>query len=143
MKRFFLVLSAVLLAAGAGSSEAPRPAQLINLSCVEALAAVDQAALAGVFSYIAEKDGPAAFADLIIHDKKALKKFMAKCEKDLHEVKGVSVWDHEALQQALSIYGSPLGETLEKLSSKMAGKITELIGAPVLTLEEMTLRRRQ
>ena len=113
-----LIAVAVLAAAQtAGAIEPPQGAQLLNLGCVEALAAIGQADLAGVFSFIAEKDAPAAFADLLVHNKKALKKFLAKVEKDLKSASGVAVWDHEALQLAVSIYGSPLAETLEKPSA--------------------------
>jgi hypothetical protein len=141
-------MKALLAAAALGVSlwawgaEVPQ-AQIINLSCVEALASVGQAAIAGVFSFIPEKDSPAAFADLLAHNRKAMKKFLAKAEKDLKEVSGVSIWDHQALQFTLLIYGSPLAETLEKPSTGLISRISELVAAPVLTLEQMTARRRQ
>ena len=77
-------LAAMLLAAALvsrGAAQASSGPQIINLSLVEALVSIDESTLAGVFSYVPEKDGPAAFADLITHNKKSLKKFTAKVEK--------------------------------------------------------------
>lgn len=138
-----VALGALWAAAPRAAVEAPAGAQMINLGCVDALAAVGHADLAGVFSFIPEKDGPAAFADFMVRNRKALKKFLAKAEKDLKEVKGVSIWDRQALQFAVSIYGSPLGETLEKPAPKFVARMVELAAAPALSLAEMTARRRK
>ena len=139
-----MTAAALLLAAGLawGQSSQGGP-QMINLSCVEALVAIGQPELAGVFSYISEKDGPAAFADLLVHNKKAMKKFLAKGEKDLKTAAGISQWDHEAVVAAVSIYGSPLAQTLEKPASDTLSRLTNLASAPPLTLADLTARRRK
>jgi hypothetical protein len=136
-----LLAAGVLLAGAPARGETPKGAQLMNLNCMEALVAVDQASLAGVFSFVPEKDGPAAFADLLVHNAKALKKFTAKLEKDLKETSGLSAWDHEAVAFALSIYASPLAARLDKPSPKALARLAELGQAPSLTLEQMTARR--
>jgi len=138
-----LAAAVVLLAGAWAAAETPRSGQLLNLSCMEALVAIDEANLAGVFSFVPEKDGSAAFADLVVHNPKAMKKYLAKVEGDLKAVGGISVWDREALAFALSIYASPLGGTLEKPSAKAMARLAELAQAPGLTLGEMTARRRK
>ncbi|MBI4376597.1 MAG: hypothetical protein HY549_09135 [Elusimicrobia bacterium] len=116
--------------------------QMIPLSCMEALVEVGYQRFAGVFSFIAEKDNPAAFADLITHDKGALKKYLAKVEKDFKVASGVSPWDHEVLQFAATLYNSPLAQTLEKPGDKLLFKLVELSRAPVVPLEDITSKRR-
>ncbi len=139
-----LLLAALMVApAGAYAAEpsAPNTAQMLSLSAVEALVAIDEQRLSGVFSFVAEKDGPAAFADLIAHSKKALKKFVAKAEKDKKIAGGISSWDRDALQYALGIYDSPLASTLEPLDAKLRGEIMGLINGQVLMLEQISAAR--
>ncbi len=144
MRRLLLIAILALLGALAElGAEAPKAMQMLNLSCVEALAAVGQEGLAGVFSFISEEDGPAAFADLLVRNKKAMNKFLVKVQKDLKEVSGVSTWDRAVLQFALAIYASPLAEMLEKPAQKTVAKIAELAQAPAMSLQEMTVRRRK
>ena len=120
-----------------------RAQQVLNLSCVEALVAVGESRLAGVFAFVAEKDEPAAFADLLVHDKGALKKFVAKADKDFKDANGITQWDRDALAAAVSVFGSPLGETVEKPSAKMVGHLIELTRAPALTLEQLNAKRKK
>ena len=135
-----ILAAAVFLGGAARAAEAPKGMQMLNLGCVEALASVGMADLAGVFSFIAEKDGPAAFADLLVRNRKAMSRFLGKVAKDL-KLGGVSAWDHQVLQFAVSIYASPLAETLDKPSSKTVSKLNELAAAPTMSLEELTARR--
>jgi hypothetical protein len=136
------VILATLLAS-ALSLGSPAQAQILNLSCVEALVAAGQSHLAGVFSFVPEKDAPNAFADLIVHDRKALKKYVAKLEADLKEAGGISTWDHEVLAFALTIYGSPLAQTLDKPGKSQMSALNKLALAPSLSLQDMTARRRK
>jgi hypothetical protein len=142
VSRFFL-LALALTTPWAARAQAARDATMLNLSCVEALVSIDQANLAGVFSFVPEKDGPAAFADLVVHQKKALKKFLGKLERDQKEAGGVSAWDHEAAAFALSIYRSPLGETIDKPGEALLKRLEDAARAPTMTLQEMTARRRK
>ena len=138
-----LFLAAAVFAAGAvRAAEAPKGMQMLSLGCVEALASVGMADLAGVFSFISEKDGPAAFADLLVRNPKAMTKFLGKVGKD-REIGGVSAWLHQVLVFALSIYGSPLSETLDTPSPKTVSKLNDYAGAPTLSLEDLTARRRR
>lgn len=136
-------LSLAMMAAPAGAQQPGRPATMLNLSCVEALVAIDQANLAGVFSFVSEKDGPLAFADLIVRDKKAMKKFLAKLDKDRKEVQAISTWDREAVIGAVSIYGSPLAETLEKPASDTMERLNGFVATQAIPLSDLTARRRK
>ena len=115
----------------------------MNLSCIEALAAIGQPSLAGVFSFIFEKDSSAAFADLTVHDSKALKRYVEKVGQDFKAAGGVTTWDHEALMSVLALYAGPLAATLEKPSAKVLTRINELSLAPKLSLEQVAARRRK
>jgi hypothetical protein len=136
------MISALLLAAGLFFGPAASAQQILDLNCVEGLVAVDRAALAGVFSFIAPKDTAPAFADLLVRDQKALKKFLAKMEKDLKSASGVTVWDHEVLLNAVSLFGSPLAPTLDVPVKKVLGRMSELSLAPTLSLEQVAVRRK-
>ncbi|MBI5630512.1 MAG: hypothetical protein HY921_06475 [Elusimicrobia bacterium] len=139
-----LLAAAAFAAIGAASAGEAMPAlQMINLSCLEALTSIDQAGLAGVFSFIAEEKTPEAFADLLVHDQKALKKFVKKVEKDFKEASAISTWDQQALQFALTVYGSPLAEALGKPAASVLAKLSDLSRAPAVSLGEMTERRRK
>ena len=140
-----LILAAAL-AAGVAAAPASAPAVqggVLNLSCIEALAAIGQPSLAGVFSFIPEKDSPAAFADLLVHDNKALKKYAEKVGQDLKAASGITDWDHEAVMFALSLLTGPLAQTLEKPSGKLMARLNELSLAPKLSLEVVVSRRKK
>ena len=136
-----LLSSTLLLPVGAWS-QAPAGAQMLNLSCVEALAAIGEPRLAGVFSFVVEKDTPQAFADLVMHDKKALKKYAGKLKTDMKDG-GVTPWDHEAVTFALQILSSPIADTLDKPSKDERETLDLAARAPVIPLEQLTARRRK
>lgn len=138
-----VALLAVLLASALPALAQDNPGQLINLSCMEALTSIDRKELMGVFFFISEKDGPHAFADLIMHDKKAFKLYVAKVGKDRKAVSGVSAWDHEAMQFALSIYDSPLRATIADPGDKAVAQLRDLAAAPVVSLEAIEAARRK
>ncbi len=137
-------LSAILLAAVCLGVWAPvRAQELLNLSCMEALAAVGEEALAGVFSFIKEDDSTVAFADLAVHRRRVMRRYIDKLKKDLKIARGISAWDHQVVLQILQIYGSPLAETLDEPSVGTRQKLRDLSLAPTLTLGELTSRRRK
>lgn len=136
------ILGALILSPALLVAEAPVVGGMLNLSCVAALVAVGHADLAGTFSFINEKDAPAAFADFVAHNKAALKKYMDKLNRDFKAAGGISVWDHEAVMKIIEVYSSPLGETLEKPGAVIGKRLTELSVAPTLTLEEITAKNR-
>lgn len=133
-----LLLLALMLAAPAGA------AQILSLSCVEALVSIERPELAGVFSFVSEKDAPVAFADLVARDKKTLKKYVAKLEADYKLSTSLTEWDREATVALVALYGSPLVETLEhKPKPELVQRLAQLAAAPTIPLEQMTARRRK
>lgn len=146
MRRFAaaaLVAATALIVrpARAGQDPLGGSSHMLNLSCVEALVASGHAELAGVFSFVSDKDAPAAFADLAVHDAKALKKYVAKLDADYKTSAAITEWDHSTVEMILSIYGSPLAATLSKPSSKLMSRLAELGQAPTTTLEQLTSKR--
>ncbi|HVC09703.1 MAG TPA: hypothetical protein VNH15_07180 [Elusimicrobiota bacterium] len=118
------------------------PSHILNLNCLEALAAVGEPELSGIFSYVPDADTAAAFADLVVHQPAALRKFMAKDEADVKSVGGISQWDHSVAAYALSIYALPAAAaTVDKPSSSDLKRLNALAAAPALSLEQMTARR--
>jgi len=138
-----LLLAASLLIGPARAQAPGGPGVLSNLSCLDTLIAVGEGRLAGVFSFISEKDSPTAFADLAVHDPAVLKKFVAKLDGDVKTSRGVSQWDHDALGAAQAILASPIGGTVPKPSAKLIARMVELSRAPILTLEQLTSRRKK
>ncbi|MHB2025595.1 MAG: hypothetical protein ACYCPQ_02980 [Elusimicrobiota bacterium] len=137
----FLIVFALALASGAAPAQNLPPAHILDLNCMEALAAAGRPELAGIFAYVPDADTSAAFADLIVHDHAALRRFMIRLEKDAKDVSGISSWDHDAVAYALSIYASPAAATVKKPSSADLSRLKALLTAPTMSLEEMTARR--
>jgi len=134
------VLAVCLALMGAARASAQG---LLNLSCMQALAAVGEARLGGIFSFIPDKDSSAAFADLYVHLRKVKRKFQNKLSKDLRQLGGISLWDRQVVMRVLDIYASPLVETLEKPSEGELRKLKRFSLAPTMTLHEMTIKRRK
>ncbi len=148
MKKLSLAVIALALAVPSTSSaltstSVGSDSHMLSLSCVEALVAIDEAKLAGVFSFVPEKDAPAAFGDLIVHDKKALKKYVTKLDRDRDQAGGISPWDHDVMMFILQIYASPLADTLEKPGAAGMERLTVLANAPTMQLQEITARRKK
>lgn len=140
-----LLAAAPLRAADAPKPAAPAPVNggMLDLSCVSALAAVGRADLAGVFSFIAEKDAPTAFADFLARNKTAMGKYLAKAGKDLKDAGGITPWDHQVVMRVLELYASPAGETVEKPPKSVTDKLSALSLAPTMALNEITPRRKK
>ena len=67
--------------------------QPIAPALTEALAAIEDSALVGVFLFVAPGDAPVAFAAYLLRDHAALKRFVKKVEQDAKRVKVISRWD--------------------------------------------------
>ncbi len=144
------LLGALILASAPGRAQnapaavavqAPQ-AQLINLSLMEALVALDAQDLAGIFGFVPEASASVALADYLMHNRTALKKFVRKGEKDLKALGGVNAWDRLVFMHIMQMNNSPLPPGIERLPAKMEYKVSTLVLAPPLTLEEINGRRR-
>lgn len=149
MKEILLVLA---LAAPARSQEAHvvadpgaqvlQPPQILDLSAVEGLVAVGAQDLAGVFGFIPEAAVTSAFADYLLHSRKALKKFLKKGERDLKELGGINAWDKAVWMSLMQINGAgllPLG--MNRLDKDQELRVSALVLARGLSLQEMTAIR--
>jgi hypothetical protein len=153
-----MTLRTALVAAGlalgspalAGTPAAARPASalagggatgVISLSLIEALTALHQPQLAGIFSFVAEADAPFAFADFVARDKKAMKLYLNKLDADRKAAKGLTEWDHEVLASLINLYGSPMAGTFGKPDEKRMRQINDSMLAPVVPLEAIVAGR--
>lgn len=124
------------------ASAPPMQPQMISLSLMDALIAVGAQDLAGVFGFIPDANTAPAFADYLLHERGALKKFVKKGKKDLKETGGVNEWDRLVAMYLIQINGSPaLPPGIEHLPKKVEYDVSEIVLAQPLTLQEMTARR--
>jgi hypothetical protein len=113
---------------------------LVSGSLIDALAAIGKPELGGLFAYIGEENSPRAFADLIVKDQKALKKYSNKLKGDLKAAGGTTAWDHEACA-ALVTYYSTNAEHRPK--TKVLKHINEAVLAPIKERSDIQAGRKK
>ncbi|MFA6315961.1 MAG: hypothetical protein WC943_00950 [Elusimicrobiota bacterium] len=138
-----LAVALVLAAAPAVRAQDPSGGGVLNLSCMEALKAVDVVWLTGVFSFVPESDSALAFADMMARHKAMRRKYVAKLMKDHAQADGIATWDHAVVLHILGIHASPLAAMLEKLDPTTRDRLNTLGLAPTLTLAELNARRKR
>ncbi|MBI5244586.1 MAG: hypothetical protein HY922_13040 [Elusimicrobia bacterium] len=143
MKTALLAASlAVSLALPAAAQEAVPMGQVINLSLVEALVAVEHADLSGIFGFVPEEAAGFALADFLMRDHKSLKRFIQKCEKDYKQAHGTSLWDKQVLLHLVTINASgaaPMG--VKRIPAKLMDRVNTLSLVDGLPLEVVVQRR--
>ena len=125
------------------AADACAPTGMISFSLVEALAALHQPQLAGIFTFVAEKNAPFAFADLIARDKKLMKLYLDKLDGDFKAAAGLTGWDHEVCASLINLYGSPMAATFGVPDSKRMKQINDCMLAHEVSLEEIVSRRKK
>ncbi|MDE2141832.1 MAG: hypothetical protein KGJ84_05415 [Elusimicrobia bacterium] len=141
-----IALSAPAFAAPApnvSGSAAMSSGGMVSLSLIEALTAVRRPELAGIFSFIAEKDAPFAFADLLARDKKAMKLYLSKLDGDRKAANGLTDWDHAVCASLVNLYASPIAATFGKPDEARMSKINQCVLSTVVPLEEIVTRRKR
>ena len=116
---------------------------MVDLSLVEALAAIKEPQLAGLFSFIQPKDAPFAFGDLLARDPKALKRYLNKLDDDKETANGLTGWDHEVCASLVNMYNSPMGAAFGKPDKKRLSRINNCVLAAVVPLQEIVARRKR
>ena len=147
MNRLVILLAcalsaAPLLAAERAVGKVLSGGDILNLSLIEALAAIDHADMAGVFAFIPEEQSPMAMADLLLRNHKALRRFIKKAEKDAAKADAISDWDKQVclyLTGMLSQGQLPPG--LKAVSPRWLGRIHELSLKPGLPLQMIVQKR--
>ena len=143
----FSLASSAFAGAPAVARQAPtaadEPTGMISFSLVEALAALHQPQLAGIFSFVSEKNAPFAFADLLARDKKFMKLYLAKLDGDFKAAAGLTEWDHEVCASLINLYGSPMAGTFGAPDAKLMKKINDCMLAPGVPLETIVARRKK
>jgi hypothetical protein len=137
-------------AAARPKSAAPQPAVdacaptgMISFSLIEALAALHQPQLAGIFTFVAEKNAPFAFADLLARDKKAMKLYLDKLDGDFKAAAGLTDWDHEVCASLINLYSSPMAATFGKPDDKRMKQINDCMLAHSVSLEQIVAGRKK
>lgn len=149
-----LVLAVLLVAPapvlGASAAAAPRAVRqasagpsVVNLSLIEAVAAIEMPQITGLFAFIAEQDASFAFADLVARDPKAMKKYLRKLKGDMKAANGLTDWDHEVCATLVNLYASAIGVTLGRPSDKQMSFINECVLSSVVPLSEIVTRRKR
>lgn len=140
-----LLLALALPSAAAAPAVVPTPdaGGMVNLSLVDALTAIEEPQLAGIFSFIPEKYSTFAFADLMARDKKALKRYLGKLQADLKSAAGLTGWDHEVCATLVNLYASPLSASFEKPDAKRMSRINECVLAPAVQLSDIVAKRKK
>ena len=145
-----VTLLAIMGPARAGAPATPpasRQAQpqsgIISLSLIEALSAIKQPELVGIFLFVAEPDGPAAFANFLVRDMKALKRYTEKLEDDRKVAQGLTGWDHEVCANLINFYASSAGGVFGRPDAKRMSKINQCVLSHVVALEAITAARKK
>lgn len=123
--------------------QGPVQQQMINLNLINALVAIHQENLAGLFGYIAEQNAAPAFAEYLFRSPDALKLFVKKDEKDLKGTGGIDEWDKAVFLYVVGLNSN--GEGLAggpTLSPKMMERVSALSLAPAMSLSDLTMRRK-
>ena len=127
----------------AQAAQASAPTGMISFSLVEALAALHEPQLAGIFSFVSEKNAPFAFADLLARDKKSMKLYLNKLDDDFKAASGLTEWDHEVCASLINLYGSPLAGTFGVPDAKRMKQINDCMLTPTVFLEDIVARRKK
>jgi len=116
---------------------------MISLSLIEALSAIKQPNLVGVFAFVTEKNAPFALADLLARDKNAMKRYLDKLDGDFKAANGLTEWDHEVCASLINLYGSPMANTFGVPEPKRMKQINDCMLAPAIPLESIVAKRKK
>ena len=160
-KALWTALLAAVLGAGpaaaqsntAGQARAPQAAapaaqapqgQVIGLSLLEALVAIEHTDLAGIFGFVPEQASSFAMADFLMRDHKSLKLFVKKCEKDSKKANAISIWEKQVLLHLVTIDASGAEAMgMKKIPAGWMDRVNTLSLAEGLPLEIVVQRRAQ
>lgn len=148
--RFQRGMAAALLAAFAAGAPAAaqdaigiEPPQMeqggvLDLSVIEALAALKRPELSGVFAFVPESRTSIAFANLLLADPKSRGRYLKFCEKTHGDAGAVSRWDKQVLLLLVGMNGQgelPVG--VKPMSDKDRKRINKLALVPGVAIEEL------
>jgi hypothetical protein len=138
-----VVLSALLARpASCAQGQIPSSPQVINLSLMDTLVAIDAGDMAGVFSFIPEDRTSMAMADYLAHNHRALKKFIKKGERDVKEVQGIDEWDRQVVLYLVGITSSGGLPGAKPIPAGWVSRINELALVPAVPLQVIVEKRR-
>jgi len=138
-----LTLSAVpVLGQPAAPARVPATPRIIGASVLEALLTVREQRLTGVFAFVPSEHASMAMADYLMHDRRALKRFVKKDERDLEELRGIDAWDREVHLYLVGVHAQLLfPQGVKRIPEKLLQRIRRLSLSPGLSIEVMSQRR--
>ncbi len=141
--RILMLFSLLISAAGpaAAQREIPSSPTIINLNLMEALVAIDRTDLVGIFTFVPQKRTSLAMADFLLRNRKALRKFVKKAERDLKQVQGINEWDKGVFLYLVGMSSGRLPSGVKALSRGWTDRINTLSLAQPLPLSIMVQRR--
>lgn len=136
---FSLMVSAA--APAAAQREIPSPPTIIDLNLMEALVAIERIDLVGIFTFVPPGRAPLAMADFLLRNRKALKMFVKKAERDLKQVQGINEWDKKVFLFLVGMTSGRLLSGIKAVPRRWMDRINTLSLAQPLPLSVMLQRR--
>jgi hypothetical protein len=110
---------------------------------MEALATVQRPELAGLFAFIPPEAAPLAFADFLLRDQAALKRFVREAEKDAKSFGGIADWEKRTFLFLVGINASgQMAGGAAGVPRKWMSRVNELSLKPAMSYDELAQRRR-
>jgi hypothetical protein len=119
------------------------PTGNVDLSLIDTLDAIGEPQLGGVFKYISDQYAPFAFAEILAADKKAMKRFLAKIDDDHKAAGGISQWEKTVCAVLVNTYQNTPDDDPLKPDKKRMSVINRCMLVPVVTFQEILMRRRR
>ncbi len=140
-----LAVSATLVFAQEATSISPkgmRQGVVLNLTTIEALAGIGKQHLAGVLSFVAPEDTILAFANLLLADHKALKRFVKFGNKRFKIAGAITRWEKQVLLLVVGLNEGKdeLPPGMKKVPKGLIAKVSELALAPGVTPDDFRAR---
>lgn|GEM_PF-2103764 len=108
----------------------------------DALSAIDQPKMRAVFGYVASQYSAMAFADYLVGDSKALKRYVKKISADRRLVGGLTQWDHNVCVVLVNRFEAA-AEAEDRPSASRLSEINQCLLSRVANFQEILMRRKQ
>jgi hypothetical protein len=127
-------------AAAPRADSLPRPGQITD-ALIDGVNSIDQPDLVAVFAYMPLANQPAAFAELLTRDHKGLKRYTDKLASDMKVAGGLTTWDHEVCVVLINRFEIAADKSGLPDKKRMS-RINECVLSPVLSLEQILMKRK-
>lgn len=119
------------------------PTGNVDLSLIDTLDAIGEPQLGGLFKYVSDQYAPFAFAEILAADKKAMKRFLGKIDEDHKTAGGISQWEKTVCAVLVNTYQNTPDDDPLKPDKKRMSQINKCMLVPVVSFQEILMRRRR